>query len=262
MIGRRGKRLEAGDIFGPRRVPTIYYTYTFGVWIMAKKILVIDDEPMILESVGYNLKQEGYEVLTANNGEDGLNLALNANPDLILLDLMLPGMNGMEVCRSIRQRSEVPIIMLTAKEGEIDRVLGLELGADDYVTKPFSMRELLARVKTVLKRITVPPGIVENPKAIIRGGLTIDPLGHEVTVNETAVSLSGKEFDLLRILASHPGQVLTREQLLDLVWGNDFYGDTRTVDVHIRWLREKIETDPAHPEYILTVRGVGYKFKK
>lgn len=233
---------------------------------MPKKILVVDDEPMIVESVSYNLKQEGYDVMTATDGETGLKLAENGDFDLILLDLMLPGMDGMEICRTLRKTSEIPIIMLTAKEGEIDRVLGLELGADDYVTKPFSMRELMARVKRVLKRSVVnleTAGVVAgHDQSIISGRLEIDLLGHEVTVNGVVVNLSSKEFELLKVLASHPGQVLTREQLLDLVWGNDFYGDTRTVDVHIRWLREKIEADPGNPEYILTVRGVGYKFKK
>lgn len=232
---------------------------------MAKRILIIDDEPLILESVGYNLKQEGYEVITAADGVKGLELAKNEPVDLILLDLMLPGMDGLEVCRNIRQQLEVPIIMLTAKEGEIDRVVGLELGADDYVTKPFSMRELMARVKNVLKRLAAgdnPGKSPDHPKTIRSGDLVIDLLGHDVTVRGTPLTLSGKEFDLLRILAIHPGQVLTREQLLNLVWGNDFYGDNRTVDVHIRWLREKIESDPANPEYILTVRGAGYKFRK
>lgn len=234
---------------------------------MPKKILVIDDEPMIVESVSYNLKQEGYDVMTATDGETGLKLAETGNFDLILLDLMLPGMDGMEICRTIRKTSEIPIIMLTAKEGEIDRVLGLELGADDYVIKPFSMRELMARVKRVLKRSTVGTEsdgakTTGQERTIVRGRLQIDLLGHEVTVNGATVNLSSKEFELLRILASHPGQVLTREQLLDLVWGNDFYGDIRTVDVHIRWLREKIEDDPGNPEFILTVRGVGYKFRK
>ncbi|MGE5605856.1 MAG: response regulator [Bacteroidota bacterium] len=234
---------------------------------MPKKVLVIDDEPMIVESVSYNLKQEGYDVMTATDGETGLKLAETGDFDLILLDLMLPGMNGMEICRTLRKTSEIPIIMLTAKEGEIDRVLGLELGADDYVTKPFSMRELMARVKRVLKRTTIGTEtdgakVIGQGQLIVNGQLQIDLLGHEVTVNGETVNLSSKEFELLRILASHPGQVLTREQLLDLVWGNDFYGDIRTVDVHIRWLREKIEDDPGNPEFILTVRGVGYKFRK
>jgi DNA-binding response OmpR family regulator len=230
---------------------------------LAKQILIIDDEQMIVESVSYNLKQEGYEVLTALDGETGLELAQTKEIDLILLDLMLPGMNGMEICKIIRQQSSVPIIMLTAKEGEIDRVLGLELGADDYVTKPFSMRELLARIKTVLKRtVSTGAGMLDTPKVIRVGDLQIDLLGHDVTVKGQSISLSSKEYELLRIMASHPGQVLSREQLLNLVWGNDFYGDSRTVDVHIRWLREKIEVDPGEPEYILTVRGVGYKFKK
>lgn len=232
---------------------------------MAKRILIIDDEPMIVESVGYNLKQEGYEVLAAYDGETGLQSALTEDIDLILLDLMLPGLSGLEICRQVRRQSGVPIIMLTAKEGEIDRVLGLELGADDYVTKPFSMRELIARVKSVLKR-TSPAAAVngktDQPKAINTGDLVINLLGHEVSVNGQVVNLSSKEYELLRIMALHPGQVLSREQLLNLVWGNDFYGDNRTVDVHIRWLREKIENDPGDPRYILTVRGVGYKFRK
>ncbi len=229
---------------------------------MPKRILVIDDEPMIVESVSYNLKQEGFEVVAAGDGEAGLGLAEAGEFDLILLDLMLPGIDGLEICRRLRKQSEIPIIMLTAKEGEIDRVLGLELGADDYVTKPFSMRELMARVKRVLKRTVTRAEAIGQSQSIISGQLQIDLLGHEVLVNGEAVNLSSKEFELLRILASHPGQVLSREQLLNLVWGSDFYGDNRTVDVHIRWLREKIETDPGNPQYILTIRGVGYKFKK
>lgn len=230
---------------------------------MGKRILIIDDEPLIIESVGYNLKQEGYEVLSATNGEEGLKTALAGGIDLVLLDLMLPGINGLEICRAIRRESNIPIIMLTAKEAEIDRVLGFELGADDYVTKPFSMRELMARVRTVLKRSNPETsGNFEQPKMIKTGELVIDLLGHDVSIKGQPVSLSSKEFELLRILANHPGQVLSREQLLNLVWGNDFYGDTRTVDVHIRWLREKIEEEPGDPQYIQTVRGVGYKFRK
>lgn len=228
---------------------------------MGKRILIIDDEPLIIESVSYNLKQEGYDVIAAGDGETGLQLALSSDVDLILLDLMLPGINGMEICRSIRKQSEVPIIMLTAKEGEIDRILGLELGADDYVIKPFSMRELQARIKSVLKRMN--PGSKTNEtKTLDFGDLSLDLPGHEVSVKGQVVDLSSKEYELLRILANHPGQVLTREQLLNLVWGSDFYGDSRTVDVHIRWLREKIEENPGEPKYILTVRGVGYKFRK
>lgn len=227
---------------------------------MARRILIIDDEPMILESVSYNLKQEGYEVITAQNGETGLKLAQRETVDLILLDLMLPGMNGMEICRILRQSSEVPIIMLTAKEGEIDRVLGLELGADDYVTKPFSMRELMARVRTVLKRTGSGGGNPDQSKPILIDDIKIDWSGHEVAVKGIPVNLSSKEFELLKILVNHSGQVLTREQLLSLVWGDDFYGDDRTVDVHIRWLREKLEENPGEPKYIVTVRGAGYKF--
>jgi DNA-binding response OmpR family regulator len=233
---------------------------------MGKRILIIDDEPMIVESVSYNLKQEGYEVISANNGEVGLKLADTEKVDLILLDLMLPGMSGLEICRSIRLHSEVPIIILTAKEGEIDRVLGLELGADDYVTKPFSMRELIARVRTVLKRyqaMNASNSDKNEPSGILNyGELTVDFPGHEVTVKGTPINLSGKEFELLKILINHAGQVLSREQLLNLVWGSDFYGGDRTVDVHIRWLREKIEDDPGDPKYIITVRGVGYKFNR
>ncbi|HEX7713913.1 MAG TPA: response regulator transcription factor [Bacillota bacterium] len=230
---------------------------------MAKRILIIDDEPMIVESVSYNLKQQGYEVIASGDGETGLKLAQSETVDLILLDLMLPGIDGLEICRILRQHSEVPVIMLTAKEAEIDRVLGLELGADDYITKPFSMRELLARVKSVLKRTAASGGNYTGQSQTINSGeLMIDPLGHEVTLGGRTVNLTSKEFELLRILATHPGQVLTREQLLNLVWGSDFFGDDRTVDVHIRWLREKIETDPGDPTYILTVRGAGYKFRK
>jgi DNA-binding response OmpR family regulator len=233
---------------------------------MAKRILIIDDEPMILEAVSYNLKQEGYEVISANNGETGLQLAKTETVDLILLDLMLPGINGMDICRILRQSSEVPIIMVTAKEGEIDRVLGLELGADDYITKPFSMRELIARVRTVLKRMNSKSESGTEPlkpsQITVIDDIKIDWPGHEVTIKGQPVNLSSKEFELLRILANHPGQVLTREQLLNLIWGNDFYGDDRTVDVHIRWLREKLEDNPSEPKYILTVRGVGYKFAR
>jgi DNA-binding response OmpR family regulator len=230
---------------------------------MGKRILIIDDEPMIVESVSYSLKQEGYEVISASDGETGLKAAESETIDLILLDLMLPGINGMEICRTIRKSSNVPIIMLTAKEGEIDRVLGLELGADDYVTKPFSMRELIARVKTVLKRININNSeIIAPPKVFRYNELEIDFLGHEVLVKGKSVNLSGKEFELLKVLIDHSGQVLSREQLLTLVWGNDFLGDDRTVDVHIRWLREKIENDPGEPKYIVTIRGVGYKFSR
>ncbi len=233
---------------------------------MGKRILIIDDEPMIVESVSYNLRQEGYDVISANHGEVGLKLADTEKIDLILLDLMLPGLSGLEICRSIRQRSEVPIIILTAKEGEIDRVLGLELGADDYVTKPFSIRELIARVRAVLKRYQAMNNggsPKDGPTGIFNyGDLAIDFPGHEITVKGKPVNLSGKEFELLKILINHAGQVLSREQLLNLVWGSDFYGGDRTVDVHIRWLREKIEDDPGDPKFIITIRGAGYKFNR
>jgi DNA-binding response OmpR family regulator len=230
---------------------------------MAKRILIIDDERLIVESVSYNLKQEGYEVISALDGKTGLQLAETEQIDLILLDLMLPGISGTEICRTIRKTSDIPIIMLTAKEDEIDRVLGLALGADDYVTKPFSMRELMARVKTVLKRMNFNSGgNISEPKVLRFDEVEIDFQGHEVYVKGKLAPFSGKEFELLKVLIDHSGQVLTREQLLNLVWGNDYFGDDRTVDVHIRWLREKIENDPGVPKYIITIRGVGYKFSR
>lgn len=198
---------------------------------------------------------------TASDGRAGLEAILGSRPDLVILDLMLPGLDGIEVCRRVRAAGlTTPIIILTAREAEADRVLGLEMGADDYVTKPFSLRELLARVHSVLRRsemaaATAAPISVDDH-------LSVDLEGREVTVAGKRVELSAKEFDLLRVLLRHRGQVLSREQLLDLVWGRDFFGDPRTVDVHIRWLREKIEPDPANPNFILTVRGSGYKFRR
>lgn len=228
---------------------------------MAKKILVVEDESLIAETVSFNLQKEGFETIIAADGETGLKLYRLERPDLIILDLMLPGIDGMEVCRKVRAESQVPIIILTAKEAEIDRVLGLELGADDYVTKPFSMRELLARVKTVLRRANQ-SGQAMNGEFLRFGELEIDLLGQEVKVGKEKVELTAKEFELLKTLAGNPGRVLSRDMLLDRVWGADFYGDPRTVDVHIRWLREKIEKDPGNPQYILTVRGSGYKFRR
>lgn len=228
---------------------------------MAKKILIVDDEPHIADAVAYNLQKEGYEVTVAFDGESGLEKVRREEPDLILLDLMLPGIDGMEVCRRVRKDSQIPIIMLTAKETEIDRVLGLEMGADDYVTKPFSLRELVARIKTVLRRAERTHGD-DQEKAIRIGRVHIDVVGHEVKVSGVKVDLSAKEYELLRVLAANAGRVLSRDLLLDRIWGADFFGDARTVDVHIRWLREKIEEDPGNPQYILTIRGSGYKFRR
>lgn len=221
------------------------------------RILIIDDERPLVESIRYNLEREGYAVSAAYGGPEGLDCAMRERPDLIILDLLLPGMDGLEVCRRIRRLSDVPIVMLTAKESEADRVAGLEIGADDYVIKPFSMRELIARVRSVLRR-AVPPSAVAQ--VLIGGQVRLDRSAREVTVLNRGVDLTAREFDLLAYLMENTGRVLTRESLLNGVWGTDFYGDPRTVDVHIRWLREKIETDPSRPAYIHTVRGVGYKF--
>ena len=227
---------------------------------MSQKILVVDDEPHILELVKYNLAQEGYEVLTAHDGAQAVARARDVQPDLIILDIMLPYVDGLEVCRQIRRDSAVPIIMLTAKGGELERVVGLEIGADDYVTKPFSPRELVARVRAILRRTSAEASPAQAGP--LRGGeLVLDPTTHEVTRDGRTVDLTAKEFELLRLLLSHPNRVFTRDFLLEHICGYDYYGSTRTVDMHISRLREKIEDDPASPTYIVTVRGVGYKFK-
>ncbi len=227
---------------------------------MAQTILVVDDEPHIVELVKYNLLQEGYDVLTAHDGSEAVRRAKETHPDLIILDLMLPYVDGLEVCRQIRKDSAVPILMLTAKDGELARVVGLEIGADDYVTKPFSPRELVARVRAILRRTTREAG-PEIPGPLRGGRLTLDPETHEVTLDGRPVDLTAKEFELLHLVMSHPNRVFTRDFLLEHIWGYDYYGSTRTVDMHISRLREKIEDDPASPTYIVTVRGVGYKFK-
>jgi DNA-binding response OmpR family regulator len=227
---------------------------------LIKRILIVEDEENIAKTLAFNFQREGYEVNIAADGPGGLEQIMQAHPDLVILDLMLPGMDGIEVCRKVRAAGlHTPIIMLTARESELDRVLGLEIGADDYVTKPFSLRELMARVHSVLRRSEM---AVAHGDALHVGHLRIDLGGREVSVQGRQVELSAKEFDLLHTLVRHRGQVLSREQLLDLVWGRDFFGDPRTVDVHVRWLREKIETDPAKPGLILTVRGSGYKFRR
>lgn len=221
------------------------------------RVLVIDDERSLVESIRYNLERDGFSVIAAYQGPEGLDMADREKPDIVILDLMLPGLDGLEICRRIRRQSDVPIIMLTAKESEADRVTGLEIGADDYVTKPFSMRELVARVKTVLRRVQSAPSAAE----VLTGGvIRLDRSAHEVTVLGRTVDLAAREFELLDFMMENQGRVLTREALLNGVWGRDFFGDPRTVDVHIRWLREKLESDPGTPEYIHTVRGVGYKF--
>lgn len=223
------------------------------------KVLVVDDETPIVEAVAYNLRKEGFQALTANDAEQCLDMARAEKPDLIILDVMLPSASGFDVCRMLRKQNDVPIIMLTARAEETDRVVGLELGADDYITKPFSMRELMARVKSVLRRTHT--GITATDTVVKVGNLTIDPNRYEVTLGDKRIELSPKEFDLLRFMATHPGQVFSRQALLDRVWGADAYVEDRTVDVHIRWLREKIEVNPSRPERLLTVRGVGYKFR-
>ncbi|HHV08158.1 MAG TPA: response regulator transcription factor [Firmicutes bacterium] len=227
---------------------------------MLEKILVVDDEEYILELLRYHLEREYYKVVLARNGNEALAVAKRERPDLIILDIMLPGVNGFEVCRILRETSNVPILMLTAKREEADRVMGLELGADDYVTKPFSLRELLARVRAILRR-TRGFEDQESEEVIQRGEITIYPLRHEVFIGNTMVDLTATEFELLTFLAQFPGRAFTREELLQRLWGYEVIGDSRTVDVHIRHLREKIEVDAANPNYIKTVRGVGYKFE-
>ncbi len=223
------------------------------------KVLVVDDEQPIVEAVAYNLKKEGYLVETAADAEQCLALVRREAPDLILLDVMLPSASGFEICKMLRKQGSIPIIMLTARADETDRVVGLELGADDYVVKPFNMRELMARVKSVLRRATSEPA--QDDMTLLSGNLSIDPVRHEVSLNNVMLSLAPKEFDLLRFLMAHPGQVFTRQVLLDRVWGAEAYVEERTVDVHMRWLREKVESSPSHPVRLLTVRGVGYKFQ-
>ncbi|MFW0860590.1 MAG: response regulator [Dethiobacter sp.] len=227
------------------------------------RILVVDDEKTIVKGLKFSLEKEGYEVLAAYDGAEALSLFKKENPDLIVLDLMLPEVDGFEVCRRIRKGSEVPIIMLTARGEDIDKILGLELGADDYVTKPFNPRELTARIKAILRRSQIPSGKDQTGMQVIRlQDLQIDLFQRKVRIRDKEVDLTSKEFALLSLLASHPGRVFSREKLLEHVWGYDYYGDVRTVDVHIRHMREKIEPDPATPQLILTVWGAGYKFRE
>lgn len=226
---------------------------------MAQKILVVDDEQPIADILKFNLEKEGYEVVFAHDGDAAVELAESEDPDLILLDIMLPNKDGNEVCREIRKTKTMPIIMLTAKDDEIDKVLGLELGADDYVTKPFSNREVVARVKANLRRQQqVPDDTVKATKDIEIGSLTIHPDAYIVSRDGEEIELTHREFELLHYLGRHMGQVMTREHLLETVWGYDYFGDVRTVDVTVRRLREKIEENPSNPMWIVTRRGVGY----
>ncbi|CAN5348785.1 response regulator transcription factor [soil metagenome] len=226
---------------------------------MAQTILVVDDEPSIVEVLSLYLSREGYSVLSADNGETALHLAREARPDLIVLDIMLPYKSGLEVTSLLRREHNIPIILLTARSDEIDRIAGLEIGADDYVVKPFSPREVVARVKAVLRRAAVVEKDLEQ-KSLAIGGIVISPGERSVTLNDRQVSLTAKEFDLLYFLASQPRHVFSRSQLLDHVWGTEFIADESTVTVHVRRLREKIEIDASHPTHVVTVWGVGYKF--
>lgn len=243
---------------------------------MARRILVVDDEAVLLDTIAYNLEQSGYLVTRAADGQSAMDAARKETPDLVILDLMLPGIDGLEVCRQLRRErttATVPIIILTAKAEEIDKVVGLEVGADDYMTKPFGRRELLARVRALLRRVDyyegseaamgaqTAPQSTNRPTDIVAGQLRIDSAGRRVNNRGQIIDLQPKQFDLLTYLVRNRGTVLTRDQLLHHVWGYDYSGDTRTVDVHVRWLREKLEEDPAVPKLIQTVRGVGYVFR-
>jgi DNA-binding response OmpR family regulator len=231
------------------------------------RILVIEDDLTLLETLEYNLAADGYEILTAADGLTALEVSREEQPDLIVLDIMLPGLDGFEVCRILRRETTVPILMLTARVDEVDRVVGLEMGADDYLTKPFSMREFLARVKALLRRVRLvreelaAEDVKLETEQMIFDDLVIDLDRHEVLLGDEALRLKPKEYDLLLYLVRHTGIALSRDLILDRVWGWDYGGGSRTVDVHVRWLREKIEVDPASPERIVTVRGVGYCFE-
>ncbi len=226
----------------------------------AKRILVVDDESAILQTLRFNLERSGYEVVTAGDGRSAVSLALREQPDLVILDIMLPLLDGVDACREIRKSSDVPIMMLTAKDQEIDKVLALEMGADDYMTKPFSLHEFLARVKARLRRRRSKD---ESTSEVLEAsGIVLDPARHSLTVRGRDVALAPKEFSLLHVLMENRGRVVTRQMLLDKVWGYDFDGEHQTVSVHVRWLREKIEVDANNPRHIVTVRSRGYMFKE
>lgn len=236
---------------------------------MPETILVVEDEPALQETLAYNLEKQGYRVQTAGDGRLALETARRLKPDLIVLDIMLPAMDGIEVCKTLRRESfSSPILMLTARDDEIDRVVGLEIGADDYLTKPFSMRELLARIKAQLRRTQIVREELNKLKTsapaqdtLTVGNLTINRTRHEVRLDDRVIALKPQEYDLLLFFVEHKGQMLSREFILERVWGWDYIGDSRTVDVHVRWLRQKIESDPANPTRIVTVRGGGYRFE-
>ena len=224
------------------------------------RILVVEDEEALADSVRYNLEREGFAVSVAGDGLRALERFRSEAPSLVILDLMLPELSGLDVCRMIRSESAVPIIMVTAKDSEADKVAGLELGADDYVTKPFSMRELVSRVRANLRRVRPAPSLEPADEVLAGGPIRMDVVRHEVVVRDEAVSMPPKEFELLETLLRRKGRLLTRDFLIEEVWGADYYGDTRTLDVHVKRLRRKIEDDPHNPRYLLTVRGLGYKF--
>lgn len=238
---------------------------------MASKILIVEDEPALQDTLEYNLTHQGYEVQVVGDGFKAIETARDFLPDLVLLDVMLPGMDGFEVCRILRQETNVPILMLTARDTEIDRVIGLEIGADDYITKPFSMRELQARLKALLRRVRFDQEDAVQAEEVnssagdtnrqIFGDLILDLSRHELSRDGRPLSLKPKEYDLFVYLARHKGKVLTRDLIMESVWGWDYTGGSRTLDVHVRWLREKIESDPANPVRIVTVRGAGYRFE-
>ena len=239
------------------------FTFT-GFWLYTdsmETILVVEDDRNLRQTLAYNLEREGFRTLSAEDGREAIAIARREKPGLIILDLMLPEINGLDVCRILRKEMTVPVIMLTARAGEADKITGLETGADDYVTKPFSMKELMARVHAMLRRAAIVPSLNSFTAAIEISNIVIDPARHTVHRDGEPLELTPKEFDLLSFLAASRGIVFTREQLLDKVWGYDYAGDTRTVDVHVRWLRQKIEADPHTPRLLLTVRGTGYKLE-
>ena len=229
---------------------------------MADKVLIVEDDVNLLETIKYNLCKEGYDVVAASDGEQALEVARREKPNILLLDIMLPKLNGFEVCRILRKEMTIPILMLTARADETDKIVGLEIGADDYMTKPFSMRELMARIRAMLRRSKMTEPLSAQGTASIKiGDLEVDVARHRASLSGAALELSPKEFDLLAFLARNKGLVFSREQLLEKVWGYDFTGDSRTVDVHIRWLRQKIEADASRPQYLVTVRGTGHKLE-